>query len=79
MHADRTAFAGRVVGTALRLLEAVVETVTGASLPGASWLRKCPWCGCVAVRACVSLCRCVRVDSRSERGCPALVCLRHLV
>ena len=67
--ADRRATAGRVVGTALRLLEAVVETVTGASLPGASWLRKCLLHGCVAVRACVSLCGWVGVDLRAERGC----------
>ena len=39
-HFIETTWRGRVIGTAIRLVEASVETVTGAALPGASWLRR---------------------------------------
>ena len=35
-----TKFVGLVAGNAVRLIEAFVETITGAALPGASFLRR---------------------------------------
>eukprot|EP00802_Teleaulax_amphioxeia_P015307 Tamp_15394.p1 GENE.Tamp_15394~~Tamp_15394.p1 ORF type:complete len:424 (+),score=50.23 Tamp_15394:52-1272(+) len=40
VHFIEARWRGRTVGTALRLIESLVETVTGAALPGASWIRR---------------------------------------